>query len=246
MAIGLPKTELVYLDDMNRRKDEANIIRVVPEKRTHAYLVLDRTIFHAKGGGQPSDRGTMQTATFKLTVKKALHHNGVILHWGKLVEGIPTEGPVTSELDWNYRYLVMRRHTTAHLLDHCLASTTGKRVQTTDSWLDEPCYVGYAGRPPDQEVLHKVEEMGNEMIRKGASVRIEFLSREESGRALQNAPNFDRLPDLEEVRIVTIAGCEPIPCGGTHISDISEIGKFSVLRAEEMPTQSFRLHFSVS
>ena len=246
MAAGSPKTELVYLRDMNRRRDEANAIKVVPEKRTHAYLILDRTIFHPKGGGQPSDRGTIRAPGFKLTVKKAINYRGVVLHWGKLVEGSASQGPVTGELDWELRLLVMRRHTAAHLLDHCLAATTGQRVQTTDSWLGEPCYVGYAGVSPDQQTLGKVEAMAKEMISGGGLVKLEFLTPEESAKVLQNAPNYERLPDLQEVRTVTISGCEPIPCGGTHVADISEIGKLTALHAEQMPTQSFRLHFSVA
>ena len=245
MAEGQPKTELVYLRDMNRRRDDAKAIRVVPEKKSHAYFILDRTIFHPKGGGQPSDRGTIRGPDFEVTVKKAIHYRGVVLHWGKLIEGTANPGPVTGELDWEFRHLVMRRHTAAHLLDHCLATTTAQRVQTTDSWLEEPCYVGYAGPAPSQETLSKVEAMANRMIKVGAGVRIEFLSAEEGRKLLQNAPNFERLPDLEEVRTVTITGCEPIPCGGTHVANISEIGKLSPLRAEELPTQSFRLHFSV-
>ena len=244
MVEGQPKTELVYLRDMSRRRDEAKVLKVVPEKRTHAYFILDRTIFHPKSGGQPSDHGTMRGSGFEATIKKAIQYRGVILHWGKLNEGTPIPGPITSELDWEFRYLVMRRHTAAHLLDHCLETTTKQRVQTTDSWLDEPCYVGYAGPPPDQQALSKVQTMAGEMISRGASVKIDFLTREES-KLLQNAPNYERLPDLEEVRTVTIGGCAPIPCGGTHVSDISEIRKMSVVRAEPMPTQSFRLHFSV-
>jgi alanyl-tRNA synthetase len=231
---------------MTRRRDEAAAIKIVSEKRTHAYLILDRTIFHPKGGGQPSDRGIIQGSSFKLTVKKAIHYHGVILHWGKLIEGTPTQGPITGELDWDFRHLVMRRHTAAHLLDHCLSTTTGQRVQTTDSWLDDPCYVGYAGLPPDQKTLRNVEALAEEMIRAGGTVNIDFLTPEESGKVLQKAPNYERLPDLQEVRTVTISGCEPIPCGGTHVADISEIGKLSLLRAEQMPTQSFRLHFSVA
>jgi alanyl-tRNA synthetase len=245
MAEGQPKTELVYLHDMSRRRDEARAIKVVAEKRTHAYFILDRTIFHPKGGGQPSDHGTIRGSGFGVTIKKAIQYRGVVLHWGKLIEGTPVPGPITSELDWEFRYLVMRRHTAAHLLDHCLAATTGQRVQTTDSWLDEPCYVGYAGPPPNQQTLAKVEAMADQMISSGGPVKIDFLTQEESGKLLQTAPNYERLPDLEEVRIVTIRGCDPIPCGGTHVSDISEIRKMSVLRAEALPTQSFRLHFSV-
>ena len=83
------------------------------------------------------------------------------------------------------------------------------------------------------------------MIASGAQVRIEFLRTLESKSILENAPNFERLPDLDEVRIVTIDGCEPIPCGGTHVGDIKQIGNLSVLRAEEMPEGTFRLHFTV-
>ena len=242
---GLAKTELLYLKQMELAKAEANVIKVVPEKRTHAYLLLDKTIFHPKGGGQPSDRGKMASDQFTLEIKKAIFHRGVVVHWGKIVTGTPSTGHVSCELDWSYRYLVMRRHTAAHLLDHCLAKTTFARVETTDSWLDEPCYVGYRGKPPNPHDIRQVDDVANEMINEGGQVRIEFLKPGEGKAVLENAPNFERLPDLDEVRIVTIEGCEPIPCGGTHVANIKEIGKLSNLRAEQMPEGTFRLHFSV-
>lgn len=245
LTTGLSRTELVYLRDMKRDRGEANVVKVVPEKRTHAYLMLDRTIFHPKGGGQPSDRGVIRSPQFEVNVKKAIYHRGVVVHWSKIVSGSPSTGSVTCELDWPYRYLVMRRHTAAHLLDHCLATVTSKRVETTDSWLDEPCYVGYAGNAPDSGTLAQVQDLAQRMISEGASVRIDFLSPDQGKSLLQNAPNFERLPDLQEIRTVTIGGCAPIPCGGTHVSNISEIGKLSTVTAEQVSDQSFRLHFSV-
>ena len=146
MTQGLPKTELLYLRQTQLATAQANILKVVPEKRTQAYLVLDKTIFHPKGGGQPSDRGKMTSNQFTLEIKKAIHNQGVVIHWAKIVNGTPSTGPVSCELDWGYRYLIMRRHTAAHLLDHCLAKANSTRVETTDSWLDEPCYVGYRGK----------------------------------------------------------------------------------------------------
>lgn len=229
---------------MKRERDQANVVKVVPEKRTHAYLMFDRTIFHPKGGGQPSDRGVIRSPHFEVSLKKAIYHHGVVVHWGKIISGSPCEGPVSCELDWPYRYLVMRRHTAAHLLDHCLAKVTSKRVETTDSWLDDPCYVGYAGNAPESSTLAQVQGLAQSMISEGASVKIDFLGAEQGKPLLQNAPNFERLPDLQEIRTVTIAGCPPIPCGGTHVSDVSEIGGLSILRAEQMPDQCFRLHFS--
>ena len=238
IAAGQPRTNLVYLREMNSRLGQCLVLKVVPEKRTHAYLILDRTIFHPKGGGQPSDRGLIRSAEYEIVVKKAIYHNGVVVHWGKLSRGTPSEGEATCEIDWEYRHLVMRRHTSAHLLDHCLAEVTASRVQTIDSWLDDPCYVGYAGAPPDAQTLRKAEDLANQMIDSGGKVTIEFLNPDAAKTLLQNAPNYERLPDLSEIRTVTIEGCQPIPCGGTHVSDLAEIGRVSIVRAEPMPNES--------
>jgi alanyl-tRNA synthetase len=245
MTRGVATTELLYLRQTQLATTQANVLKVFPEKRTHAYLVLDKTIFHPKGGGQPSDRGRMTSTGFVLEIKKAIHHQGVVIHWGKILSGTPSTGPVSCELDWHYRYLIMRRHTAAHLLDHCLGKATLTRVETTDSWLDEPCYVGYKGNAPDSSHLTRAQDLAQKMIAAGAQVKIEFLSPEQSKQVLQNAPNFERLPDLQEIRIVTIDGCDPIPCGGTHVSDIKEIRKMSILKAEQMPDSTFRVHFAV-
>jgi len=242
---GLTATELLYLRDMQLAKTEANVLKVVPEKKTHAYLVLDRTIFHPKGGGQPSDRGRIASAQFILEVKRAIFHRGVVVHWGRITSGTPSVGPVSCELDWDYRYMLMRRHTAAHLLDHCLAMARRSRMETTDSWLGEPCYVGYRGETPDSSIMDSAREMAEKMIKAGAHVKIDFLSPERSKQVLKDAPNFERLPDLKEVRTVTIEGCDPIPCGGTHVSDITEISKLSIVRTEALPEAMFRVHFSV-
>jgi alanyl-tRNA synthetase len=245
MTSGLPKTDLLYLKEMNRGTADVNVIKVIPEKRTHAYLILDRTIFHPKGGGQPSDRGRIGSTQFSLEVKKAIFNQGVVVHWCKIANGTPLVGLASCELDWPFRHLVMRRHTAAHLVDHCLERTTSMRVETTDSWLDEPCYVGYHGKSPAPEIIPRINELAESMISAGGRVRLEFLTGEQGRSLLANAPNFERLPDLDEIRTVTIEGCAPIPCGGTHVTDIREIGKLTVVRVEDMPDGTFRVHFTV-
>jgi alanyl-tRNA synthetase len=244
LTTGSQKTELVYLREMNRAQLDTNIVRMAQEKRTQAYLILDKTIFHPKGGGQPSDRGVIRSPKFTLTLKKAIYHKARVIHWGKITSGTISEEPVVCELDWHYRYLLMRRHTAAHLLDHCLANATTKQVQTTDSWLDEPCYVGYRGTAPDVQTLKKAEDLANTMISNGAEVKISFLTPEQSRSLLQTAPNFERLPDLDEVRTVTIQGCSAIPCGGTHVSNIAEIKQLRITQAEQLPDETYRIHFS--
>ena len=245
VAQGVPGTQLLYLRNAELARTQANVLKVVPEKRTHAYLVLDQSIFHPKGGGQPSDRGKITSPKFVLEVKRAIFHKGVVIHWGRIVSGTPSQGPALCELDWDYRHLIMRRHTAAHLLDHCLAKATSTRVETTDSWLDTPCYVGYKGDSPSSSSLEIAQRLAEEIIKNGAQVRIDFLSPEQSRMVLKNAPNFDRLPQLDEIRVVTIEGCDPIPCGGTHVSNVREIEKLLILKAEQLADSSFRVYFSV-
>jgi alanyl-tRNA synthetase len=217
---------------------------MVPDKGQHYYFILDKTIFHPKGGGQPSDIGILRGPDFEAKVKKAIEHNGVVAHWAKMTSGNPTLGSVECELNWAHRYVIMKRHSAAHLIDHCLSQTTGATVHTTDSWLGEESYVGYTGQPPRSTVLNSVKNLANQMICTGASITISYLSRENAA-TLENAPNYARLPDLEEIRTVQIGGCAPIPCGGTHVSNLSQIGQLSLLAAVRSSKQGFRLYFVI-
>jgi len=55
IANGQPNTELLYLRDMALRQSQARVIKVVYEKGTHAYLVLDQTIFLKVAGNRPTE-----------------------------------------------------------------------------------------------------------------------------------------------------------------------------------------------
>jgi Ser-tRNA(Ala) deacylase AlaX len=48
------------------------------------------------------------------------------------------------------------------------------------------------------------------------------------------------------MRIVTIEGCKPIPCGGTHVRNTKEIGEFEFQKVEKTPDGTdFRMYFRV-
>jgi len=52
------------------------------------------------------------------------------------------------------------------------------------------------------------------------------------------------LPKLESFRIVTIEGCDPIPCGGTHLRNVNEIGRFKLKDVMEVD-DGFRVYYDV-
>ncbi len=217
---GVKQTVLLYLSDSYVTEFQATVLRSHLEDKKSIYVILDKTAFHPKGGGQPTDVGSITAVGFKMDVKKAMLVNGVAVHWGKPVEGVVKDGTVSAKIDWTARYQYMRRHTAGHLLDHCLSVLNGRPVETLDSWLGDPCYVAYNGEPPSLDVLKAAELMENQMISKGGKVSIEEVSVKELAERASNAPNMHRLPPMERYRIVTIEGCEPIPCAGTHLKDI--------------------------
>lgn len=136
LARGLRPTIPAFWRDSYRTTGESKIVRIAPDEKKHYYIVLDETIMYPKGGGQPSDKGTMTGLRFKLQVKKVMRSGTVIVHWGKLLEGTlgNEAGPeVSCAIDWEWRFLLMRRHSTAHLLDHCLAEAMGRDVDASDS-----------------------------------------------------------------------------------------------------------------
>jgi len=239
---GLPPTDRLYLKDSYQTKFSARVLRGEKDGKNKIYLVLDATAFHPKSGGQPSDTGTLNGPSFQVKVAKVMGLRNMVVHWGTAQGEIG--GSVSGEIDWGPRYLYMRRHTGGHLLDHCLTEVTGASVETTDSWLGDGCYVAYHGTAPSKDIVLKAVEMENRLIPRGGAVMIEEVNREELLRRAPNAPNLLRLPELERYRIVTIQGCEPIPCGGTHLRDIREIGRVSLDRVDQREGE-FRVYYDV-
>ncbi len=244
LAEGLSGTIPAYWRDSYQAIASSNILRVAPDEKKYWYIVLDKTIFHPKGGGQPSDRGVLEGNGFKLEVKKAMLAGPVIVHWGKMVDGKPEPGLVKARIDWQWRYLMMRRHSAGHLLDHCLAQVARSQVETLDSWLGDPCYVAYKGEPIQPGELAEVEKVENQAIAQGAPVSAHELTTEELRRDHSVSTNIGRLPSLQRVRMVTIQGCRPIPCGGTHLRNISEVNRVRIGRAET-GQEGFRVYYDV-
>ncbi len=241
---GFEPTKLLYLSDSYLRSCKAQILKAAVEKKKRVYMILDQTIFHPKGGGQPSDRGTLQTASCKVDIQKAMFQQGIVIHFGKVLQGTIDDGLVVEDIDWSKRYLFMKRHTAGHLLDHCLTHITGTPVVTTDSWLGEACYVGYQGSAPSRSQIVEATTLANNLIQEGRPVTIDTVNTQELLRRAPDAPNIYRLPDLDAYRIVTIHGGSSIPCAGTHIHDIQEIDSVTVSKIEQLDS-GFRLYYDV-
>ena len=115
-------TTLLYLENAYLKEMEDTILEVARESdgQQRWLLVLDKTIFYPRGGGQATDQGFLFTDIWKGKVSQVLLKEGKILHY---VEGDqpPSVGTlVKGTLDWNRRYLNMRLHSAGHVVDFAL------------------------------------------------------------------------------------------------------------------------------
>ncbi len=230
---GLQATEKLYLKDSYLKKASARVLRVVREKGRRYYLVTTPSIFHPLSGGQPSDRGWL-TGDVTFEVKKVLESDGVIVLYGKLIEGELVEGmDVTQVLDWERRYYIMRLHTAGHVIDRAVSDILGRSVRTLGALHGPPrAYVEY-GTSMSSSLLSEIERRANELL-DSRHVLVLEVSREELPKRIYGAPNLGRLPELASYRIVEIEGVNAIPCSGTHVKNTSEIGRIEILGLEEI------------
>jgi misacylated tRNA(Ala) deacylase len=231
-------TERVFLDDPAKASISATVVSSGPEG-----IVLDRTVFYARGGGQPGDTGLLRWDGGETVIVDTLKGEGdAILHQPAPDAALPPTGThVEASIDWNRRHALMRMHTAMHLLCSLIkgAAVTGGAVGVDKSRLDFDLPV-----PPKKE---DVEAELNALIAADYPVRIEWV--DES--VLDTDPGLVRTMSVKpprgtgRLRLMRIGDADaPVdlqPCGGTHVSRTGEIGPMRILKIENKGKQNRRI-----
>ena len=117
-------TERLYATDAYLATCEAVVLEVTDEG-----VVLDRTVFYPRGGGQPGDSGVLSWEGGEVTVTDTLTSRvtGKVLH---VIEGQPPAAgtAVTATIDWDRRHMHMRTHTALHALSGVVFTGFGAKV----------------------------------------------------------------------------------------------------------------------
>ena len=232
-------TDLLYMDDAYLRKWNAQVKRAEENK-----IVLDRTAFYPQGGGQPSDSGTVthEGKTFRiLDVKK---EGSDIMHEVDQ-QGLSSGMEVTCELDWDRRYTLMRMHTAAHLLSALINTKTGAMI-TGNQLGTEKSRIDFNLEDYSPELMRGIVEEANKRIKQGAEVKWYYLPRKEALKIPNIVKLASRLPPtISTLRIVEIEGIDKQADGGTHVKNITEIGKVAPLKTENKGKNNRRLYFTL-
>jgi misacylated tRNA(Ala) deacylase len=220
-------TEELFSTDAYARTCEANVIDPGSEG-----VVLDRTVFYARSGGQPGDTGWLTWGGGTARVIDTIKTDGTLRH---LIEGDPppTGTRVTAEIDWDRRHTLMRTHTALHALSgivwrHYSAKVTGGSMDLGVARMD------FELPSMSAEFGRAVEEQLNEAIAEDRPVHVSFLPRAE---ALAD-PDLIRtkvnlIPEhVDPIRVIEIEGVDKQADGGTHVRSTAEVGRVRVVKTE--------------
>ncbi|XP_050120481.1 uncharacterized protein LOC126597713 isoform X2 [Malus sylvestris] len=215
-------TKLDYFDDTWKLQSTATLLSVSKGEDGRTALVLDRTIFYPQGGGQPADTGFIAASDsgVKFVVEDVRSRDGIVYHYG-FIENSGEESE--SKFEKGKEVLLC--------------------VDESRRRLNARPYVEYKGTVPQKDTESKRKELeveANALISRGGKVSAALLPYEEACKLCG-----DCLPDYiakdSTPRIVKLGDSLGCPCGGTHVSDISEIKSITVtqVRTKKGSTKVF-------
>ncbi len=231
---GFPPTEKLYYKDEYATEFEATVLGHV-----NGYVVLDRTLFYPRGGGQEPDRGEING----FPVTDVIKVNDVILH---RVEGDLKKGEkVKGRIDWKRRIRIMRHHTGAHILLYAARKVLGKHVWQQGAKKDEDMAhmdISHWKRITEEE-LKEMEREANRVIMENVEVTKTWMDRGEAERKYGLVIYQGGAVPGKTLRIVKIGDYDVEACGGTHVRRTGELGLFKIVRRESVRDGTERIYY---
>ena len=238
MTENPPMTDALFRDEPYRQETPARVVATTP-----AGIVLDRTVFYPRGGGQAGDAGTLllrDGARIDIadTVTGAEHDllHGPAAGQEAALASLREGDEATARIDWARRHRHMRFHTATHLLCAIVPYQTNGCSITA----------GYARLDFDMVEPLEREHLERELARLVAEahdVRTVWITDEE----LDARPELVRTMSVKpprgvgRIRLLEIDGVDLQPCGGTHVANTREIGALKVVKIEKKSARSRRV-----
>jgi Ser-tRNA(Ala) deacylase AlaX len=196
-------TEKLYLAHPAMRATDATIVAHVTAADGRKAIRLDRTVFHAQGGGQKADRGRIGEAR----VIHVAHNGGEVDHIVDSPELLLVGSVVHMEVDDAWRRLNAAYHTSGHLIASVVERLfPGAKAVSGHQWPGEG-RVEFEGVVPAERKAD-IESALCQAIADGLPVSI--------------------LGNPYRDRSIGIGDMDAIACGGTHVECLSAIASIQI------------------
>jgi alanyl-tRNA synthetase len=200
-------------------------------KGENGEVFVDFTCFYGEAGGQVGDTGIIEGKGFLFEVWETQSPvEGIVSHIGKLKKGaIKIGDDVLLKVDDGARRATEAHHSGTHVLNAALRSVLGDHVKQSGSLVNpERLRFDYTHFSKiEEDELHRIESIANDIIRQNIPVQTEVLPREEAMKTGAQAVFDEKYAN--EVRVVKMGDASMELCGGTHVLRTGDIGLLKVV-----------------
>ena len=199
-------------------------------------IITNQTPFYGESGGQVGDQGIIFNSDCKINIIDTQKKMGdLFVHIGKIKKGSIKIGQnVNLEIDVQKRNNSKANHSATHLLHESLRRTLGKHVTQKGSLVSpERLRFDFShNKPIEKEELIKINKIVNKIVEDSTEVQTRIMTPKEAIKMGALALFGEKYG--EEVRVVFM-GKESNSffstelCGGTHVKNTREVGKFRVI-----------------
>jgi len=230
-------------DGTYKKEFQSKVTAVYP-----GIVELEETAFYHLGGGQPSDKGTLnwkdgESIVYDVRKKNRIRH---------MVEGdLPEVGnSVEGKLNWNRRYAHMRMHTSQHLVSAIVSDLYGADTVGNQIGLDKS-RIDFKPLKLSMNEIDDLIDLTNEYIAKDISVKISETDRSDLEgnpeiRSSMSSGLWKLLPkSVTRLRVISIGEIDVCPCAGTHVRSLKEIGKVEFVKRDNKGAGKQRLTYTL-
>ncbi|MEM6298479.1 MAG: alanine--tRNA ligase, partial [Bacteroidota bacterium] len=227
----LPDAEVSFVgyDELTAQTCIIKYREVKEKKKTFYQIVLEKTPFYGESGGQVGDRGYLETAGEKVSIRDTKKENELII---LIADKLPTnpKAEFTAVVDARKRAFTENNHSATHLMHSALREVLGDHVAQKGSLVNEKGlrfdFSHFQKVEPEQ--LREVERMVNEKIRENiAKIEERSVPIEEAKARGAMALFGEKYGD--SVRVITFDPKYSVElCGGTHVPATGHIGLFKI------------------
>jgi len=226
-------TDEIFRRDGYAFEFEARVLWVEGEE-----VELDITAFYPGGGGQVCDTGTIRGSG----VTEAFYKGDRIIH--KVAGNDLKKGDtVWCSVDWDRRYDLMMGHTGEHLL-FCSLRRQVPELSINKIFISPGSKYVIVDRDISWEDIRKAMVFANQAIRDNLPVTKTIMSRDDPELEKVRIKK-ERIPEGEDVSVVSIGDIDLSACSGLHIMETGELEMIFVDRKVSAGKDGVAIHFKV-
>jgi len=186
-------------------------------------IFLNQTLFYPLTGNQQNDKGVLMIGNLKMNIENVHLEDEEIIHQisPDLINKIKIGDKVSGKIDWDYRYGLMKAHTSQHIFSAIFKNkfninTERANINFEDVSLHLSKKISY------DQLNHALQDLNLICSKNNRKISVELIS-------LKELESFSKeirgdCPKKDPIRVIEIEDLDLVCCGGTHVNNSNEIG----------------------